>query len=55
MSRRKFLKTSALGVGGILLAKCVSGAEDKNIVEEKIHTAWNHVARVGKSVVQFIS
>ena len=36
MSRRKFLKTSALGIGGILLAQCTSGAEEQNVVEEKI-------------------
>lgn len=52
MSRRKFIKTSALGIGGILLAKCASGSDESVIIEEdKIATTvtkpivvstWNH-------------
>ncbi|PCI96256.1 MAG: glycosylasparaginase [Flavobacteriales bacterium] len=65
MSRRKFLKTSALGVGGILLAKCVSGAEDKNIVEEKVVakttnkpiviSTWNHGLAANNTAWEILS
>lgn len=37
MSRRKFLKTSALGVGGLILAKCTS-ASNKSSEEKKNKT-----------------
>ena len=36
MSRRKFLKTSALGVGGILLAKCASGTDENNSEKKEL-------------------
>lgn len=53
MSRRKFLKTSALGVGGILLAKCTSDTIDstenseelvlpKSINKPIVISTWNH-------------
>jgi len=52
MSRRKFIKTSLLGVGGIFLAKCTLGSEEKNHSEENtiikstnkpiVISTWNH-------------
>merc|ERR1712032_1379971 len=64
MSRRKFLKTSALGVGGILLAKCTSGAEEKNVVEEKVIaktikkpiviSTWNHGLSANKTAWEIL-
>ena len=52
MSRRNFLKTSALGVGGLLLAKCAGGTEESNVIEEItavttvtkpiVISTWNH-------------
>ena len=36
MSRRKFLKTSALGLGGILLAKCASGTSETDSTKKEV-------------------
>lgn len=54
MSRRNFIKTSALGLGGVLLAKCSSANSDESTVENGstvtipktnkpvIISTWNH-------------
>lgn len=59
MSRRKFLKASALGIGGILLAKCTTATnEDETTTEDKIVTpitkpiiisTWNHGIAANKA------
>ena len=64
MSRRKFLKTSALGIGGILLAQCTSGAEEQNVVEEKVIektikkpiviSTWNHGLAANKAAWEIL-
>ncbi|MCB0402843.1 MAG: N(4)-(beta-N-acetylglucosaminyl)-L-asparaginase [Flavobacteriales bacterium] len=52
MSRRNFIKTSALGIGGILLAKCAPGNPEnttdneettpKTISKPVVISTWNH-------------
>ena len=64
MSRRKFLKTSALGLGGILLAKCASGIESESPVEETksvapvtkpiVISTWNHGMDANKAAWQIL-
>jgi N4-(beta-N-acetylglucosaminyl)-L-asparaginase len=59
MSRRKFLKTSALGIGGILLVKCVSETEEKNTIAKTnisppatkpiVISTWNHGLAANKA------
>lgn len=63
MSRRKFLKTSALGVGGILLAKCTTtpsekptiteGKENdivsKTVIKPVVISTWNHGLAANKA------
>lgn len=64
MSRRKFLKTSALGLGGILLAKCVSGTNNDTPTEETksaapvtkpiVISTWNHGMDANKAAWQIL-
>ncbi|PCJ25383.1 MAG: glycosylasparaginase [Flavobacteriales bacterium] len=64
MSRRKFLKTSALGIGGILLAKCASGSDDITLEEKTVLTTitkpivistWNHGTAANKEAWKILS
>ncbi len=64
MSRRKFLKTSALGIGGILLAKCTSSSNEDNSSLEKVPRAlatkpivistWNHGLDANKAAWEIL-
>ncbi|MGB0888548.1 MAG: isoaspartyl peptidase/L-asparaginase, partial [Vicingaceae bacterium] len=64
MSRRKFIKTSALGLGGILLAKCASGTDNEIPIkkEEKILpvtkpiviSTWNHGIDANKAAWEIL-
>ena len=64
MSRRKFLKTSALGLGGILLAKCVPGTNNDTPIEEIksevpvtkpiVISTWNHGIEANKAAWEIL-
>lgn len=49
MSRRKFIKTSALAAGGLLLAKCTSAAESDAVLPNAVDT--NASKDLGKPMV----
>ncbi|MBL4592591.1 MAG: isoaspartyl peptidase/L-asparaginase [Flavobacteriales bacterium] len=64
MSRRNFLKTSALGVGGLLLAKCTSAINKKTINPEItaitpitkpiVISTWNHGLAANKAAWEIL-
>lgn len=63
MSRRNFLKTSALGVGGILLAKCTPKTEELPVEENKstsivtkpiVVSTWNHGLAANKAAWEIL-
>ena len=64
MSRRNFLKTSALGVGGLLLAKCTSAINEKTINPEItaiapitkpiVISTWNHGLAANKAAWEIL-
>lgn len=51
MSRRNFIKTSALGIGGILLAKCTPASTEKSTEKETMEPLKNTPKGIIKPVV----
>lgn len=64
MSRRNFLKTSALGIGGILLAKCATETDENTITEKDkiavtitkpiVISTWKHGVDANKAAWQIL-
>ncbi len=66
MSRRKFLKTSALGVGAVLLAKCTSATPEEKSEDTEVTTTpktttkpivistWNHGLAANKAAWEIL-